>query len=176
MMSTVESLLARMKGSHNPCFYHFTDLQNLPSIREHGLLSLVKMEEMGLRPPKPGGTQLSRDLDAHYRLNRYVHLCFWNQHPMEYVQKQNGHIGETKFLEINPAILRTEGAIATKEVSIKTGAVPLPVEEMLPNLDLEVCYDKTDWKDKGVQARKQLAYKYELLIPDQVPLDMILNL
>ncbi len=175
-MSNIDDLLARMKGSHNSCFYHFTDLENLSSIREHGLLSLAKMDEMGSRPPKPGGTQLSRDLDTHYRLNRYVHLCFWDQHPMEYVQKKEGHIGETKFLQIDPNILKTEGAIATSEVSIKTGVVPLPVEEMLPNLDLEVCYDKTDWKDKGVQARKLLSYKYELLIPDQVPLDMILNL
>ena len=91
-------------------------------------------------------------------------------------KKKDGHIGETKFLTIARDIVKTPGAIATSEVSIKTGVVPASVEDMLPNLDLEVCYDKTDWKDKGVQARKRLTYKYELLIPDEIPLDMITNL
>ena len=26
-MSNIDDMLARMTGSHNPCFYHFTDLE-----------------------------------------------------------------------------------------------------------------------------------------------------
>jgi hypothetical protein len=71
-----------------PQLYHFTDRRNLDFIRKHGGLhpyaDLVKMK---VNIPAPGGNQWSWDADTAKGLERYVHLCFRTNHPMEHVAR-----------------------------------------------------------------------------------------
>ena len=79
--------------------YHFTDRRNLPKIRElKGLYSLAKLKEMQVAIPNPGGNEWSHEADQKKGMDRYIHLCLRDNHPMEHVARENKHIGDTIFL------------------------------------------------------------------------------
>jgi hypothetical protein len=92
---------------------------------------------------------------------------------MEYLARQDGRIQETRYLEISPSVLHIHGVRFTAAVSNKTGTPRLTVDEACQTLDLEVLYERTDWRDPEIQARLRVADKYELLVPDAVPLHLI---
>ena len=57
--------------------YHFTDKENLNSIKENGgLFSWKYMIEKGIDIPSPGGDRLSRNLDSNKHIENYVKLSF----------------------------------------------------------------------------------------------------
>jgi hypothetical protein len=158
-------------------FYHFTDRRNAASIRERGgLYSLAALREMGIEIPAPGGNDWSHDADEMKGLDRYVHLCFRPNHPMEYVARQDGRIADSVYLQIHPDILRTEGVMFTPDVSNKTGVEVIPIADALEIIDFKVLYTRTDWNDPEVQQRLRQAEKYELLVPNHVPMKYIRNL
>jgi hypothetical protein len=158
-------------------FYHFTDKQNLASIRKAGgLYSLAELRRRNIVVPKPGGNQWSHDADAMFGVDDYVHLCMRESHPMEYQAKKNGHIGDTLFLEIDPENRHVEGVMYAPDVSNKSGVSLMLMDDALESIDFEVLYTKTDWKDAAIKARLQLAGKCEILIPKHVPLKYIRNM
>jgi hypothetical protein len=158
-------------------FYHFTDRRNLEAIRHTGgLYSFAKLQEMKIEIPAPGGNQWSRDADDQRGLDRYVHLCFKANHPMEYTARQEGRIGDSIFLQIHPDVLKNDGVMFTPDVSNKAGVEMITMEKALEVIDFPVLYTRTDWTDPKVQARLQLAEKCEILIPDHIPMNLIRNL
>jgi hypothetical protein len=156
--------------------YHFTDRRNLPLIRKlGGLYSLSKLREKKTEIPSPGGNDWSHEADECKGLDEYVHLCFKSNHPMEYVARQEGRLGESIFLCIDVEILRKKGVKFTADVSNKSGVQLYSIEEARDIIDFEVLYTRTNWRDPGVQERLQQAEKYEILVPDHIPRDLIRN-
>jgi hypothetical protein len=157
--------------------YHFTDRRNLPLIREHGgLYPLARLRKKKIEVPAPGGNEWSRDADGMKGMDAYVHLCFRATHPMEYVARADGRIGDTIFLQIHPDVLLWDGVKFTADVSNKAGVEIHTMEEARKIIDFEVLYTRTDWSDEAVQKRLQRAEKYEILVPKKIPLDLIRNL
>jgi hypothetical protein len=158
-------------------FYHFTDRGNARSIRElGGLYSLASLREMSVEIPAPGGNDWSHDADVMKGLDQYVHLCFRPNHPMEYVARQDGRLTNPVYLQIHPDILRVKGVMFTVDVSNKSGVEVIPLADALDVIDFKVLYTRTDWTDPEVQQRLRQAEKYELLVPDHVPMKYIRNL
>jgi hypothetical protein len=158
-------------------FYHFCDRRNLPLIRElGGLYSLEKLEEMGVTIPAPGGNDWSHDADRMKGLHQYVHLCLRNNHPMEYIARQEGRIQDSIFLQVSAAVLQMEGLKYTEDVSNKSGVVVRTIEEARDLIDFEVAYTRTDWKNAAVKQRLDNCEKCEILVPDFIPLDLIRNI
>lgn len=158
-------------------FYHFTDLQNLDSIRKHGgLFSLAELRRRKIIVAKPGGNQWSHDADSRLQLDRFVHLCLRESHPMEYCARQGGHIGDTRFLEIDPSVRHLEGVMYSPDVSNKAGVSVVPIAAADGKIDGEVLYTKTDWTNPEIKARLKLASKCELLVPNFIPAEFIRNL
>jgi hypothetical protein len=138
------------------CFYHFTDERNTQSIRASGgLLSRRELEERKIAVVAPGGNEWSRTADDAAGLDKYVHLCFMHDHPMEYRARQEGRIQNSRFLQISPEVLATDDLRVTLEVSNKRGASLLSLDEAFSQLDHEVLYGRTDWKNPEVQKRLQ---------------------
>lgn len=159
-----------------PKLYHFTDKRNLPSIRQSlGLLPLAVLNKDGVHVPAPGGNQWSHDADRRGGLDRYVHLCFRDQHPMEFQAKKEGRIVDSIFLQISPDILKAPGVLFTPDISNKSGVKSYPLEQAIPMIDFEVLYTRTNWQDPAIQMRLQTVQKYEILVPNGVPLAMIRN-
>jgi ssDNA thymidine ADP-ribosyltransferase, DarT len=155
-------------------FYHFTDIRNLPTIRLHGLLSMRALRERSIIVA-PGGNDWSLDADRRSGMDDYVHLCFFKEHPMEYVAKKDGRIGDSRFLKIVPSVIEIPGVMITDKVANRSDAWPRPAEVMVGKLDLEVIYTRTDWKDAKIQERLRAARLCEILVPKSVPLELIRN-
>lgn len=157
--------------------YHFTDRRNLASIREHGgLYPMTKLKKRNIKVPAPGGNEWSQDADGMKGVDAYVHLCFRNTHPMEYLARQEGRIGDTIFLQIHPDVLTWDGVLFTADVANKSGVETHTIDAARKIIDFEVLYTRTNWSDPKIQARLQQAEKYEILVPKKIPLDMIRNL
>lgn len=91
-------------------FYHFTDFQNLKSIKEqNGLYSWHYADSNGIVINFPGGDTLSRDLDKRYGLQDFVRVSFCTDHPMQYRLEQRGR---------NLALLKVDIEVAYYENTI----------------------------------------------------------
>jgi hypothetical protein len=156
---------------YNPsCFYHFTDTRNLESIREHGLLTLHDIKKSGIQVPVLGGNDWSHEEDARRGLDRFVHLCFFSEHPMEWVAREkDNRIKESRFIPVLRDVLSWDNIRFTSGVANKSGSRLLTLKEASETMDFEVIYDRTDWKDPEIQKRRNAAKKYELLIPRSIP-------
>jgi hypothetical protein len=157
--------------------YHFTDRRNLKSIRKlGGLFSLAKLEEMGVEIPAPGGNDWSHEADVRKGLDEYVHLCMRPNHPMEFVARRAGHIGDAAYLQIHPDVIYQEDVLFAPDVSNKSGVEVYSIDEARELIDFEVLYTRTDWRDPVIKRRLQQAEKCEILVPDHIPLKLIRNL
>ena len=95
---------------------------------------------------------------------------------MEYLAKKEGRIVQSRLLKIRPDIIHLNGVRISLEVSNKAGAVIKPAADALDDIDLEVIYTRTNWKDEAIQKRLKAAKLREILIPDHVPVEYIMNL
>ena len=156
--------------------WHFTDKSNLDLIIKHGgLLSLAEIERKGIDIPMPGGNDWSHDADKLKGFHKYVHLAFTDEHPMLFRVKQEGGILEPIWLKIDSSILLEDNVRYTSDVSNKFGVPILKPEEAREQIDFEVLFTRTDWKDPEIQARLKAARKSEILVPDFVPIEKILG-
>jgi hypothetical protein len=92
---------------------------------------------------------------------------------MEYRAREEGRIVHSRFLEISPDVLHIDDIRFTADVSNKRGIELLTLEEACEVMDFEVIYDRTNWRDPAIQERRKLAKRYELLIPTDIPLELI---
>lgn len=158
-------------------FYHFTDRCNLDLIRElGGLYSFAKLRELGVEPPIPGGNDWSQEADILKGLDRYIHLCFRANHPMEHVAHQDGRLKNPIFLYIHVDVISWDGVMFTDDVSNKSGVETHTINEAKKLIDFQILYTRTDWGNSEIQVRLQQAEKYEILVPDHIPLKYIRNL
>jgi hypothetical protein len=89
--SDAKSILQYLQTKGVRRFYHFTDRQNLNSIRRlRGLYSWNYCINHGIFIPNAGGDSLSRGLDRRQGLEDYVRLSFCNDHPMAYRKHKEG--------------------------------------------------------------------------------------
>lgn len=157
--------------------YHFTDLRNVAEIRRlGGLLPLAELERRKVVVTAPASDEGSRAVDRERNLHKYVHLCFKNKHPMEYVAKADGRIKESVFLSIDRIVLTWPGVLFTAGMANTNNIEFHHMDAARAIIDYEVLYDYTDWSDPGIQSRLQLAEKYEILVPTCIPLNLIGNL
>lgn len=168
---TPERFLARYEVQ---CFYHFTDTRNIDSIaRAGGLFSLRELARQNINVAAPGGNNWSHEADERIGGNEYVHLCLFPEHPMEYLAKQEERILNSRFLQIDPKVLLIDEIRFTDDVSNKRGIDFLAFADACTQLDFEVIYDHTDWRDPEIQRRRHIAKRYELLVPTVIPLTLI---
>lgn len=163
----------RIAANHR--FYHFTDERNLDSIRRHGLLSLRELGRRGIAIAAPGGNHLSWTLDKDLGMDAFVHLCFRPTHPMAHAAVHDGRVDQCRYLTISPEVILFPGVNATLDVANKSGVRAFPISEALmnPDFDCEVLYTRTNWGDPDIQARLQRTERYELLVPDHIPIKYI---
>lgn len=167
------SELVSILNKNRITLFHFTDTRNLPSIAEHGLLSLRKIHERSLQDVAFGGNDWSHEADERVGLDSYVHLCFRNRHPMEYRAKNDRRIEESKFIKVNPDVLLFPDVKFCLDVSNKKGVSCIDPEAFIEMADLKVLYTRTDWSDPVIQGRLRAAEKYEALVPSSISADYL---
>lgn len=157
--------------------WHFTDKLNLDSIQEHGLLSRKTLNDKGIKIPVPGGNDWSQDADDRKGLDAYVHLCFLRNHPMQFLAVQEKRIQNPIWLKVNASVMLAPEVKFTSEVSNKSGVRLLNHNEAVSEIDFEILLPPfVDWRGKpDIHDRRNAAEKSEILIPDIVDIDEILE-
>lgn len=160
-----------------PRMYHFTDVKNLRQIKEAGgIFSTAKLRELKITH-FAGGDELSLALDVKSRMDQYVHLCFTDGHPMAFRVRERNSDADLQYLKINRAILYQEGVLFSTGVGYAEGVKTVPIEEAVERemIDFQVLYSYMWWGDPEVQARRRAAELCEILVPDYVPMDFIMD-
>ena len=154
--------------------YHFTDRDN-PSaiINNGGMYSWADCKEKGISIPKPGGGQLSRELDCRDGLQHYVRLSFTTQHPMMFVAMQDGRISNPVILEIDPEVIYWEDTLYADMNATRTGANKGGSFE-----DFKMIHFETVTKGKyfNIEEDEQPYYQAEVLVKNYIPLQFIRNI
>lgn len=101
-------ILKYLKDNNIECFYHFTDISNIPKIKEYGgLYSWDYIHKSGLNVEKQGGDELSKSLDKLHKLEDYVRVSFCQDHPMAYICKIKRNMNLVLLkIKIDVAILK----------------------------------------------------------------------
>ena len=95
---------------------------------------------------------------------------------MEYLARQAGRIGNSIFLEIDPAVLTIKDSLFTPGVSNKSGMTKHTIDEAKTLIDFEIICIKKDWKVPELGARRRAAEKCEILIPTGFSVDLVRNM
>lgn len=123
-----------------------------------------------------GGDEASLAIDTHLGLDEHVHLHFCGTHPMEFRAREEGRILTTRYIKVSPNVLLRDGVLLSDQVSTANAANIRPANELVPKMDFEVTYTRTDWRIPEIQARRRAAEKWEALIPGAIGLGDIVAL
>lgn len=171
---TLEELVENIKNSSQHKFlYHFTDEANLHSINNRGILSKAIMKSEDWWPEYTGGNDLSHQLDDEHGISEYVSLCFTCNHQMKYTAHKDGRLPNPRYLKISPDVLNIEGTKIAFGIANSNTVDILNISEAVARLDYEVIYTRTDWSNPAVNQRLMAAEKFEILIPNSVPRNLI---
>ena len=92
---------------------------------------------------------------------------------MKHTAHQEGRLRNPRYLAIKPEVLQIPGAKIALGVANANDVEIFPVSDAIGRLDIEVLYTRTVWTDPEVNARLRAAEKFEVLIPQVVPIDFI---
>jgi hypothetical protein len=153
--------------------YHFTDRANLQSIRQNGgLYSWNYCQRNGITIPRPGGSQLSWNLDMQKGLQNCVRLAFVKDHPMLYVAQSDGRIINPVILEISSdVIFKKETKFATRNAA-KGGVSADGTFEKFSAIKFPILRRRYFDLDEGEKPY----YQAEVLVLEKIPLEYILNI
>ena len=161
-----------------PHLYHFTDVSNLPSIREaDGLLSTALLREANTEF-SAGGDDDSLALDIRCGMDKYVRLCFDVRHPMAHRLKERKPDADLIYLRIDRAVLHQPDVMFSTGVAYANNAEVVTLAEAVERklIDFDVLYSWMDWRDPEIQRRRRAAELCEILAPDYVALKFIKNM
>ncbi|MDA8009048.1 MAG: DUF4433 domain-containing protein [Alphaproteobacteria bacterium] len=160
------------------CVWHFTDSANIASIREHGLLSWAETQKRGITVPVPGGNDWSHNLDKAKELDADVHLAFiGHEHPMLHIaQMKESRLLNPVWLKIDTSVVLGNNVRFCATVANKTGALILNAEQAKEMINFEVLFANQPWKNPAMKPIWYEVRKSEILVPDSIPPEKILNL
>lgn len=154
--------------------YHFTDRDNLESIiKNGGLYSWKDCNEKCIAIAKPGGAEISRQLDERKGLGHYIRLSFTKRHPMMYIAMNDGRISNPIVLEIDPEVVYWEDTKYSDRNATRN--------EVLIGNSYE-CFDRIHWdsvlqKDHfNLDEQEMPFYQAEVMVKKHIPLHYILNI
>lgn len=172
--SNWEEYIKVLRDNNITKLYHFTDRDNLEGIiKNGGLYSWADCESKGIQIQKPGGSDLSRNLDYRSNLQNYVRLSFTAQHPMMYVAMNDGRISNPVILEIDTEVIEWQDTRFSDCNATKSDA---NVGESLDDLKRIHFSSVKARKHFDLDEDEQPYYQAEVLVKNFVPLKYIKNI
>lgn len=154
--------------------YHFTDRDNLESIiKNGGLYSWMDCERKGIKIAKPGGDQLSRDLDRRDDLQHYVRISFTTQHPMMFVAMRDGRLSNPVILEIDPEVIYWQESKYANMNATRNGANRGNTLEDFKKIHFQSVKARSHF---DLAEEEQLYFQAEVLVKNFIPLEFIKNM
>jgi hypothetical protein len=173
-MAALHELVALIREEMCGCLFHITDEANLASIAEHGIISKAKANDLGIIPIQPGGNELTRSLDADYGLYDMVFLGFHEQVLMPKTPKYTRR-KQPRVLQIDPNVLFIQGVKVALGRANHRGTEVVTAWQAPYKMDWEADRAKPNKNDYNMKNRKRRILDYEVLVPDCVPVNYILD-
>ena len=106
---------------YNFILYHFTEPQNIPSIKRYGLLSWQELLTRNIFHI-PASNELSRDLDRRNNLGDYVRLSTIPVHPMFSAAIYYGRVKQLIWLKIIPDVIDFPDTLFSDDNATRKGS------------------------------------------------------
>lgn len=152
--------------------YHFSNRQNLESIRKNGICSISEMERLGISS-KYSSSDVSRVIDSGKQLSEYVHLSYERDTPMLYKALAEGRLYEYIILEVTPdVIFYKESKFSNINAASNEAVISSDINFFL-NLPFSSFHNKK-YSCLSEQAKKN--YQAEVLVKNNISTNQILNL
>lgn len=154
--------------------YHFTDEANLDSIiKSGGLFSWSQCDRNGISISRPGGNELSRNLDKRSGLENYVRLSFTPDHPMMYAAMSDGRISRPAVLEIEPDLIYLKESRFTDRNATQNGVNAGQSFSDFAKIRFNILLCKEYMK---CSPEEKPFFQAEVLVREYVPLGSIMNI
>ncbi|NOX48743.1 MAG: DUF4433 domain-containing protein [Chlorobi bacterium] len=154
--------------------YHFTDRDNLASIRQMGgLYSWEYLLLNNVDIPRPGSSQLSRMLDQRYALQNYVRTSFCKDHPMMHIALNEGRIHHAVLLEIDPVVVTFEPTLFSDMNATKNGHKRGNILKDLRRVKFDVCLQVNYF---NIKEEEKPYYQAEVMVKEFIPEKYIMNI
>lgn len=153
--------------------YHFTDKKNIASILNSGAIySQREIMRRGIQP-KYSSSNDSRDADKARGTDNYVRLSFVRNHPMLYTALTSGRISQPVVLEINPLIALMPNVLFSNQNALRRNASIGPSHSDLKQVHFEI-FKNGNYLNMSEDNKSY--YQAEILVPQRIGTEMILNL
>lgn len=153
------------------CVYHITSEKNLQLIKKRGLSSYSLLKANNIKVTT-GGDETSLSIDNDLGLDKYIHLSFTDWCPMFYGKEQSGE--KLYVLHISLDVLDQPGVLFCDRIATANDAVFYDYLD-LEIFDLEAAYAYLDWRTHDGQKRRNQAEKYEILVPNYIAPNKIID-
>jgi len=152
--------------------YHFTDRSNIASIRRlGGLVSWQEANRRRIAIPRPGGDELSRNLDQRRNLGNYVRLSFHPDQPMKYVAQTSGRVPNPVILQIKTDVIVWKDTLFS-DVNAAAGYANVGGTLVDLNRINFSLFQRGQWTDEAEKHQ----FQAEVLVYRFIPSRFILNL
>ncbi|HOA82182.1 MAG TPA: DarT ssDNA thymidine ADP-ribosyltransferase family protein [Defluviitaleaceae bacterium] len=152
--------------------YHFSNRQNLESIKKNGICSISEMKRLGISS-KYSSSDGSRVIDSTKQLSEYVHLSYERDTPMLYIALAEGRLYDYVIFEITPdVIFYKETKFSNINAASNEAVISSDINFFL-NLPFSSFHNKK-YSCLSDQAKKN--YQAEVLVKNNIPTNQILNL
>jgi hypothetical protein len=171
--SEAEDLYSILKNNGINKLYHFTESENIESIKRNGgIWTRDVCERNGINIVNPGGDQFSLNLDKMKNAINYVRLSFCKYHPMKKTIQEKKRMNNPVVLEIDASIIDLIGTKFCEKNASRRDAI--------------IKYDMNSFKDlpfnlfekdyTTLSESEKEAFQAEILVYENVPLKYITNL
>jgi len=168
--SHIFSFLEIIKKFQIRQLYHFTDEENIESIKQNGgLYSWHTCMQKGIIVNKHGSNELSRKLDLMKGLENYVRLSFNPYQPMLYVAKMEGRIIKPVVLVISTEVIYWADTLFSNINATSKGAQIGGSIEDFKKINFNVVL-RRNWRPET-----KAHYQAEVLVNEKIPLKFILG-
>ncbi len=166
-----------MKLSDISELHYLTDIHNLTSIVEKGILSHVLANEVPHKKidmPEVQGRRACKLVPGGRPLHEYANLYFSARNPMLFKRKESHE--EICVLRVSVEVLESQGAVIVTGNAASDYVAFYPSPRGVEHLNKELVFAQY-WTDPDPieEARKRVAKCAEVLVPNRVPSSLILG-
>lgn len=162
-----------LKSNRVNKLYHFTDKQNIESIKRKGLLSAQEIRNIGICS-KYASSDDSRKIDQEMGLDDYVRLSFVKDHPMMFTSMTAYGLNPV-IIEINPLIALMPNVFFSNRNALKKGANIGSDASDLEQVDFNIINSNIPYYSLNDVESKN-SYQAEILVKRRIGPEFILNI
>lgn len=152
--------------------YHFSNRQNLESIKIHGICSISEMIRLGISS-KYSSSDGSRVIDSRKQLSEYVHLSYERNTPMLYIALAEGRLYDYVIFEITPDVIFYKETKYSNVNAASNEAVISSDINFFLSLPFNSFHNK---KYSCLSEQSKQNYQAEVLVKNNILTNQILNL